>query len=151
MACAPIKNITGGGKGDDTGGGGDTGGENGGPSTDGESPWIDSADAWCYLHEKGDSYYNWIAELTVDDPQGDDTVESFFEGLTVYYGDTEMATYYLVCGDGTCNATFKESENSVLCSSAEEYTMSFRIIDGDDNWSDAYEIAGREGTSSAGR
>ena len=136
---------------DDTGGGEGDGTSDGG-SNDGETPYIVEADAWCYLHDTGDTAYFWIAEAIAEDPQGTDTLESFYtEGVEVYAGDALIATYALVCDEnGTCTASWNQDQDGVSCASADSYTISIAVMDEDANISDSAEVAGREGSSSSG-
>lgn len=139
---------------DDTGGAGegDGSGSGSGGSPDGETPYIVEADAWCYLHDTGDTAYFWIAEAIAEDPQGTDTLESFYtEGVDIYAGDALIATYALVCDEnGTCTASWNQDQDGVSCASADSYTISIAVMDEDANISESAEVAGREGSSSSG-
>ena len=109
------------------------------------SPVVTSADAWCYLHEVGKKAYMWMATCDYDDPQGLETVSSF-EGnrLVVSTGGTEVATYDLACGAGSCSGSFKETDDGVICANASTYTLAFQVMDEDGNLSAPYEVTGRK-------
>lgn len=140
---------------DDTAGGG-SGGEGSGEgsgSSDGVSPSILEADAWCYLHDTGDTAYFWVAAATVDDPQGVTTVESLQpdDAVKIYSGDAEVSSQPMVCNsDGACTASFNADQVGVSCTNATSYTFSITVIDEDGNVSEAVEVTGREGSSAAG-
>ena len=131
----------------------DNGGDSGiGSSTgDGFSPSILEADAWCYEHPKSDATYIWVANATVTDPQGLDTMESFFQGVTVYTSDVEVANYAMVCTDGgDCTTSWNQNEDGIACSNAEAYMISISVQDEDDNWSTPVQVTGRIGSSAEG-
>ena len=128
----------------------DTGADDTGGFNDPEAPVIEVADAWCYLHKTGDQAYFWVANLEVDDPQGQDTIESFYEGVTVLSSDTELFSEYLVCGDGECTASWAESQYGMACGNAESYTLRFQLTDEDGNLSEPVEVTGRTGTDASG-
>ena len=133
---------------DDGGEGGDEGDDGSG---DGISPTILEADSWCYEHPKSDATYIWMASATVDDPQGLDTMESFFEGVVVSTSDIEVATYSMVCTDGgSCTTSWNQNEDGIACSNAEAYQISIMVVDEDGNWSEAVEVTGRVGSDAEG-
>lgn len=139
---------TGGDAGDAGDGDGGDGGIGGG---DENAPEVEALDAWCYQHNTGDEAYFWIASITADDPQGADTLESFFEGITVLSGDAEVARYSMVCTqDGACTASWNETEHGVLCSDATSYTISASVVDDEGNWSEPMEVAGKQCGDSSG-
>jgi hypothetical protein len=139
------------GEGDTGGGAGDGGfgGGDGGGASD-QAPSIEAMDAWCYQHTTGDEQYFWVAAVTADDPQGADTLESFFDGITVLQGGTEVATYAMVCGqDGSCSASWNQTEDNVACSNASAYTIQAMVTDDEGNWSAPSEVTGKQcGTAS---
>ncbi len=123
-------------------------------AADPNAPVIKDADAWCYYHDTGDPRYIWVAALEVSDPQGTDTIQSFFTGVTVYdsAGD-EMFTESLTCGDGSCTGTWREdtyAPDIMTCTKADEFTLEFVIYDEEGNASEPYEVTGREGSSASG-
>ena len=139
---------------DDTAGGG-SGGEGSGEgsgSGDGVSPSILEADAWCYLHDTGDTAYFWVAAATVDDPQGVATIENFQpDAVKVYSGDAEVSSQAFVCDEqGLCTASFNADQAGVSCTNATSYTIAMFVMDEDGNVSQTAEVTGREGSSAAG-
>lgn len=130
----------------------DGGGGGGGGSTDGESPFIMEADAWCYLHDTGDTAYFWVATATADDPQGTATIESFApDAVKIYSGEAEVSSQAFVCDEnGSCTASFNADQAGVSCTSADSYTIAMVVIDEDGNTSEVFEVTGREGSSAAG-
>lgn len=140
-------NASGGTEGGESGEGGDDGGDGG----DGISPSIVEADSWCYEHPKSDATYIWVASATVDDPQGLDTLENFFEGVSVSTNDVEIATYSMVCTDGgDCTTSWNQNEDGIACSNAEAYEISISVQDEDGNWSDPVVVTGRVGSDAEG-
>lgn len=111
--------------------------------TDGETPTILGADAWCYFHTTGDQYYNWDAAASVSDPQGPDTLSG---GTLVALRDgEEVVTHLLACdGDAArCTTTFREDSDGILCEDADSYTFRFTVVDEDDHVSGPVEVVGR--------
>lgn len=138
---------------DDTNGaeGGGEGGEGGG-GDDGVSPVVSAIDAWCWEHTVGDPGNFWEVRTTVDDPQGNDTLESFQpEGLRVLQGSTEDSVQAMVCTDaGACTTSFGEDATGISCSGATGYTFEVSIVDEDGNTSEPASVEGRQGSSSEG-
>ena len=135
-------------EGGESGEGGDDGGNDGG---DGISPSIVEADSWCYEHPKSDATYIWVASATVDDPQGLDTLENFFEGVSVSTNDVIVAAYSMVCTDGgDCTTSWNQNEDGIACSNAEAYDISITVQDEDGNWSEAVVVTGRVGSDAEG-
>ncbi len=130
------------------GGSGDGGSGDGGASPD--APVITDGDAWCYQHTTGDKRWIWVATATATDPQGLDTIQSFAtDAVRVFQGDTEIASYAITCLKGECTTTFDEADG-VSCAQASSYTVVIRVVDEDDNWSEPYEVTGRQGTDASG-
>ncbi|NOY27207.1 MAG: hypothetical protein GXP62_15165 [Oligoflexia bacterium] len=128
-----------------------TGSTDAGASTtaDPEAPVVTSVDAWCYAHKTGQVDYIWQVDLTYTDPQGDDTAQAYFNGMTVSQGGTVVAEYDLTCPDpGVCGGSFRQSLDQVVCAKASSYTIAVRVLDEDDNWSEPAETAGRNCPSS---
>ena len=139
------------GDGDGDGDTGSSGGDGGTSAGDDSTPEVEALDAWCYQHSTGDEAYFWIASVTADDPQGADTLESFFEGIAVSTGGSEVARYSMVCTqDGACTASWNETEHGVLCSDATSYTIAAQVVDDEGNWSEPNEVTGKQCGDSAG-
>ena len=123
-------------------------------AADPDAPVIQDADAWCYYHETGDPRYIWVVALDVSDPQGIDTIQAFFTGVTVYdSSDEEMFTESLTCGGGECSGTWREDTYSpaiMTCTSATDFTLEFVIYDEEGNPSEPYSITGRQGSGASG-
>jgi hypothetical protein len=116
---------------------------------DPDAPWIEAGDAYCYLHETGDQYYQWEVNCTADDPQGADTLKAFdaANSIITVLNDSgvPVATYALVCDDeGACFGSFKENDDGVSCANATSYTIRFQVADEDDNLSAPFEVQGRQ-------
>ena len=74
------------------------------------------------------------------------------DAVTVLSGDTEVATYALVCeDDGHCFSSFNENEDNVSCANASSYTIQAYVVDDDGNTSDPASVQGRQGTDASGR
>lgn len=127
----------------------DTGG--GEPAGGATAPTILDADAWCYT--KGGDPAEWVADLYADDPQGADTLQSFFSnGVTVLSAGETVATYELACvSNGHCSSNWSESEDGILCENASSWIIRLRVVDVDGNWSDPVDRVGRQGTNATGR
>ena len=130
----------------------DDSGQDGG-STDGQSPTIESADSWCYLHETGDQAYFWVAEATVTDPQGADTLDRFYDGgILIYAGGVQAADSALVCDEnGQCFGSWNENEDGIACANATAYTIGITAMDEDGNLSAEFQVTGRQGNDASGR
>lgn len=129
---------------DTSGGDSAESGDSGESGGDGETPWILSADGYCYHHEVGEEFWNWSATCTADDPQGRDTLERGGE-LRVLEGGAEVARYTLSCNpdDGVCSTSFREDADGILCARAADYTLRFTVEDEDGNVSAPVEVTGR--------
>ncbi len=115
--------------------------------TDQDAPWVLSADAYCYYHETGDTYWQWEANCNFDDPQGMDTIATYHEDdrVAVFSSSgAEVASYQLVCTtEGGCYGSFRAEEDGIGCETASSWTFSFTVADEDDNVSQPYEVQGR--------
>ncbi len=116
---------------------------------DGVSPYLEAADAYCYYHKTGDTYYQWEVNCQADDPQGADTlaaIDTELSHVTVLTSaGGEVAQYALVCeDDGDCFGSFKEADDGVACKNATTYTLRFQVADEDGNTSAPLEIQGRQ-------
>ena len=117
-----------------------------------EVPRILNADTWCYEHNTGEVRYIWTMAAQATDPQGEQSIQPLYDGLTVWQGAGELASYTVVCTDlGICTASFEEVENNVLCASAASYRFVLEIMDDDGNKSAPYEMTGRIGSDASGR
>ncbi len=127
------------------------GGDDSGGGDDGQSPTISDFDAWCYEHTTGETRYIWAASLTADDPQGADTLESIFDGLTVSSGGSELAVYSIVCDDeGACSASFNQDLDNIACANADAYTLEAKVLDDEGNWSSPSTVTGKQCSSTSG-
>ena len=119
-------------------------------TADDVSPTIVSADGCCYENLSGDSAFFWTFQISADDPQGADTINNFFaDGILVFSGDAQVASYYLACAEGSCVGSFNQNEDNIACGNATAYTVKVQVVDNDGNWSTPYEIAGRQSTTAA--
>ena len=139
------------GDGSDGGSGGDDGSSDSGSGGNADAPEVLSADAWCYLHSTGDKAYYWGLKVQADDPQGSDTLETFFnDAVTISINGVEVTTQPLVCTTGECTHSFAEADDGIACSNATAYEFSIQVMDIDENWSEPLIIAGRQGSSAKG-
>lgn len=122
----------------------DSGGEE---QNDGVSPEVTDADAYCYLHDTGDQFYNWSLSATYDDPQGLDNVPRSFHMVEIYKGGNLVTDAELMsCNtdSGSCIGSFNADVLGIPCpGSAEEYVFKIIIEDYDGNTGDA-QVTGRE-------
>lgn len=129
----------------DGGSSGSDGGSPDGGSSDGETPWIEQADCWCYPHTTGEPDFVWSVTAKADDPQGAVSVQGYYDGVTVLQGSAAVGTATLSCDDqGTCSGTFRDSTLGVVCDQASSYTVQVRVLDEDDNWSEATVLTPRQ-------
>lgn len=122
-------------------------------TTSSDAPVVTAGDAWCYEHSTGDVVFLWKVELAFSDPQGLDTINTFFDdGVVVEQGGAEVARYALTCSaaDGTCSGGFNEAANGVSCANASSYTLQIQVVDEDGNWSAPLSLPGRQGTGPTG-
>ncbi len=125
------------------GGGGDGGSTDGG-GADPELPVVESLDAWCYPHTTGTDDFIWQVDAAVSDPQGDESLAPYFDGITVLQSGSNVAGYAMSCGGtGSCSGSFNESQDGIRCDIADTYTIQVRVLDEDDNWSAPVEVTGR--------
>lgn len=120
-------------KGDDTAGGG--GGSNGGGGGDSQqvddsvAPSIVSVDSvQCAEYQSAGE--SWDIALTVDDPQGAETVRD--GSISVLNADGgELAAYTLACGNGQCFGSFRAAYDGIGCSMQDSITLRFTVVDAD--------------------
>lgn len=121
-------------KADDTGGGGANGG-GGGDDTqqvdDSVAPSIVSVDSvQCAEYQSAGE--SWDIALTVDDPQGAETVKD--GTISVLNADGgELASYTLACGNGQCFGSFRAAYDGIGCSMEGSITLRFVVVDADGN------------------
>lgn len=114
---------------DDTAGGGD---DTGGTAPD-VAPRVVSIDN-IECTEQQSAGEVWQTQITVTDPQGNDTIASG----TVYVRNEaggELADYMLACGDGSCTGSFRADYDGITCSLEGTLTMAFQVEDEDGNLS----------------
>jgi hypothetical protein len=117
---------------DDTAGGGgdDTGG---GTSNADVSPRVASVDS-VDCTEQQSAGETWQMEITVTDPQGDDTIAGGLVNVVNEEGGV-MADYDLACGDGSCFGGFRADYDGITCSLEGTISMVFQVWDEDGNYS----------------
>lgn len=123
-------------------------------AVDPDAPLILSVDAWCYRHDLDESQAIWSAWVSATDPQGADTIESLFDGITVYDStDSVLFTEPLTCADGQCTGSWREDSHApdlMHCDAPEYYTLEFIVIDEEGFISAPHTITGRAGTDASG-
>lgn len=121
----------------------DTSTDDTGEEVSDDAPKITTCDAFCYLHETGDTFYNWRVECNVDDAQG---VSNVWNGtVDIAKGSDPVANDLMACdATGYCSGTFREDLYGILCSDASSYDFLIKIQDWDQNWSKPYKVAGRQ-------
>lgn len=127
---------------DDTGATDDTGADTG-EVTEPDAPVIQSCDAFCYLHETGEQFYNWRVECSVTDPQG---VDNVWNGeVIVAQGQTTAHSDLVACdATGFCSASFTQDNSAVQCAQASSYDFLVKVQDWDQNWSAPMKVQGRQ-------
>jgi hypothetical protein len=75
---------------------------------------------------------SWDLALTVDDPQGAETVKD--GTIAVLNADGgELASYVLACGNGQCFGSFRAEYDGIGCSLLGDVTLRFVVVDADGN------------------
>ena len=118
-----------------------------------DAPVVVAGDAWCYQHDTGEVAFLWKVEIAYSDPQGLDTINTFFEdGVRVSANGSEVARYALTCSpaSGTCSGGFNEVSDGISCANASDYSLSIQVVDEDENWSAPMVLAGRQGAGPNG-
>jgi hypothetical protein len=83
---------------------------------------------------------SWDLALTVNDPQGAETVKD--GTIAVLNADGgELANYVLACGNGQCFGSFRAEYDGIGCSLLGEITLRFVVMDADGNASAASDYA----------
>lgn len=113
------------------------------PSPD--RPEVQSADAYCYLHDVGDPYWQWELLAEATDPQGIDTLATTATvDAVIATGDVVASpTIVRYAGESQFFGGFKERDFDMLCGEAADYTFRFVVADQDGHASDAVEVVGR--------
>lgn len=116
---------------DDTGGGG--GDDTGTTGASDVAPRVASVDS-VDCTEQQSAGETWVIEITVTDPQGDDTIDGGVVNVVNESGGL-MADYDLACGDGSCFGGFRADYDGITCSLEGSITMVFQVWDEDGNYS----------------
>ena len=117
------------------------------PSSENEDPQIPvvlEADFFCKI--EGSGVENWIFQATVEDPQGNSTLESFQPeaGSFLNSSGNQQDFIAIVCNpEGLCTAASTADTLGVGCSQAEQYKIRFSIADEDGNQSETQTIDAR--------
>ncbi len=119
---------------------------------DPDRPVIESADAWCYLHQTGDERLIWSATATATDPQGVETLTLMTtNGISIFEDGETVDSQALVCeADGLCTASWASDATLVDCQQPESYTLVFTVLDEDAKRSAPFEVVGRMGSGPEG-
>ncbi len=94
-------------------------------------PYVVSVDsvACAEYQSAGES---WDVSLTVNDPQGPETVSD--GSVTVLNAEGgELATYVLACGNGQCFGSFRSSYDGIGCDLMGQVTLRFVVTDDNGN------------------
>lgn len=121
------------------------------PYSDGVSPVLELADAWCYTTDDSGDWWGFKAQG--DDPQGLDTLLAFMaDGVRVQdSGGAEVATVALVCEDnGHCWGSAQSDHIDLGCMNPMAYDFVFQVEDQQGHRSTALTVQGRYGTGSTG-
>jgi hypothetical protein len=85
----------------------------------------------------------WQMELTVDDPQGADTVASVGRVSVLNDRGGELAAYDIACNDGSCFGSIRADYDGITCALSGSLTFRFVVTDEDGNPSAPYDAAAR--------
>ena len=120
--------------------------------SDGFSPMVLDADAWCYIVDNTENPEKWAFTARVDDPQGVDTVKTFMAGAVVFedLGGTEIGSSAIACQDGGCTGSSNSTSINIGCSTPENFKAVFTILDEDGNESIPHSITCRRGSNASG-
>ena len=120
---------------------------NNSPSSENEDPQnpvVMEADFFCKI--EGSGVENWIFQATVEDPQGNNTLESFQPeaGAFLNSSGNQQDFIAIVCNpEGLCTAASTAENLGVGCSQADQYKIRFSISDEDGNQSETQTITAR--------
>ena len=121
--------------------------EGGGDSA--QNPVVIEADFFCKV--EGSGVENWGFQATVEDPQGNNTLESFQPeaGAFLNASGSQQDFIAIVCNpEGLCTAASTADTLGVGCSQADQYKIRFSIADEDGNKSEEQTLDARfEGES----
>ena len=108
------------------------------------SPEVTWAEAYCYHHDVGTEFDQWVLSATADDPQGTFTLSTTGTVEVRDAGGTPKATYVLACSvdTGACSGAFHDYDDGFLCDTASSYTFRFRVEDQEGFVSAPYEVRG---------
>jgi hypothetical protein len=115
--------------------------DEGGGGDPANQPVIESAEVFCYLHDTGDTYYQWAASAVASDPQGNNTIETLGT-LDVLNAGAVVGTTSLVCVDGSCSTSWREGQLPASCLDIEAYRFAFTVTDIDGHESETVEVSG---------
>ena len=117
--------------------------------SDGVSPIIIEADAWCYLLEENEK---WAFSATVDDPQGTDNIKRFMSDAVVFQdlGGGQIGTSAIACESGSCTGTASSSSVNLGCTAPENFNAIFTVEDEDGNTSEPKTVNCRRGNGVGG-
>jgi len=107
------------------------------------APTLRACDAWCYLHQTGDAYYQWLVSCDAEDPQGPLNLDDGSAWLPNTQG-VEQRIFPMVCDEeGLCHTSFREDTSGVSCADAPDYSFQVQIWDLDGNGSAVLTVKGR--------
>jgi hypothetical protein len=118
-----------------------------GTGSDNEDPQIPvviEADFFCKV--EGSGVENWIFQATVEDPQGNNTLQSFQPEAGAFLNSSGSQQDYIaiVCNpEGLCTAASTADTLGVGCSQADQYKIRFSISDEDGNKSEEQTLDAR--------
>lgn len=116
------------------------------PEVDPEAPVIESAEVSCYLHQTGETYYQWSALAFATDPQGQSTIATFGT-LSAVANEVELGEILLACNDGDCLTSWREGQDiSVECVNVASYAFTFVVEDIDGHASAPMTVSGAQTT-----
>ena len=109
-----------------------------------QNPVVIEADFFCKV--EGSGVENWIFQADVEDPQGNNTLESFQPEAGSFLDSNGSQRDYIaiVCtAEGLCTAANTADTLGVACAQADQYKLRFSIADQDGNQSESQTINAR--------
>lgn len=128
---------------DDTSGNGGNGGEDSADTTDSggdsgadpDKPVVTGI-SFVYCEPPASNPETYLAQVTVTDPQGDDTIDTMGGTWNVIQNEAQVWTGAMVCSGGLCTGSARADTSGMECAEAAELTHEFIVVDTDGNVSD---------------
>ena len=135
-ACTGEKDDTSGNGGNGGGDSSDTTDSGGDSGVDSDSPVVTGI-TFVYCEPPASNPETYLAQVTVTDPQGDDTIDTMGGTWNVIQNEAQVWTGVMVCSQGICTGSARADTSGMDCAEAAELTHEFIVKDEDGNSSEA--------------